>query len=293
MSTMVFPTLPGMDIAIKRTPIYATKVQTASSGKELRASFQSSPRYRYALPLNFLRQAVLNTSSDEASQLLSFFGTHKGKWDSFWLPDPMAVNLIPNGTSEEANPTAFGSLLILATNPYQGTKSRGSHVNAGVGYTGMNITDKSDCSPGDQFYLECMACVWQTGWNAYMGAIFSDASGATLATLTTSVSTSGTYVKVNGVVTAPANAASVLFYVESDGPLTDNWGWWDNIFACRLATAGIPAAPDGTLTRVMTSADGLSMQLHRKVRFDTDELDFERFLAQVWEAKSLPFISVK
>ena len=66
MSSLVFPSMAGLDIAIKRMPVYATKIQTASSGKELRASFQSTPRFRYSLPLNFLRQAVLNMDADEA-----------------------------------------------------------------------------------------------------------------------------------------------------------------------------------------------------------------------------------
>jgi hypothetical protein len=63
---------------------------------------------------------------------------------------------------------------------------------------------------------------------------------------------------------------------------------YDNIFCTRADLAGIVAAPDGVLTRITTSLD-----FQRKVRFDSDALDLERFLDRVWEAKSVPFISVK
>ena len=92
MSILVFPdTLMGIDIAVARSVIYATKIQTASSGKELRASFQSTPRYAYELTLNFLRQSgfSVNTLLDEAAALSAFYVTHRGQWDSFLYNDPV------------------------------------------------------------------------------------------------------------------------------------------------------------------------------------------------------------
>ena len=89
MSSSVFPSFAGVDIAIKRSEIYATKIQTSVSGKELRASFQSTPRYRYELRLNFLRQATYNTVTDEVAQLKTFFDTMLGAWDSFLFNDPV------------------------------------------------------------------------------------------------------------------------------------------------------------------------------------------------------------
>lgn len=89
MSNSVFPSFAGVDISVKRSEIYATKIQTSSSGKEMRASFQSTPRYRYELRLNFLRQAVYNTATDEVAQLKTFFDTMLGSWDSFLFNDPV------------------------------------------------------------------------------------------------------------------------------------------------------------------------------------------------------------
>ena len=52
MSSLVFPTIIGADIAVTRTPVYSTSIQTAKSGKELRASWWSYPRYRYTIDFN-------------------------------------------------------------------------------------------------------------------------------------------------------------------------------------------------------------------------------------------------
>lgn len=287
MSSLVFPSMAGLDIAIKRMPVYATKIQTASSGKELRASFQSTPRFRYSLPLNFLRQAVLNMDADEAAQLLAFFDTHKGRWDSFWLPDAMAVNLIPNGTSEDPNPTGIAALGVVAYGQAFGTRAR--LLLGSGGYTNLDISDYAPCAPGDKFFLQA----W--GWRPALGAgngrvyiAFCDSTKTAIGGNPFIEATSSTYTKYQLFATAPANTAYVFIRIEND--LVPNAAeiYWDNLFFCRASAAGLAASPDGSLARVADTND-----FQRKVRFDTDELEFDRFLAQVWEAKSLPFISVK
>ena len=291
MSSLVFPTMAGLDIAIKRTPVYATKVQTASSGKELRASFQSTPRFRYSLPLNFLRQAVLNMDGDEAAQLLAFFGAHKGKWDSFWLPDAMAVNLIPNGTSEEPNPTGFGAGYITTGGAYAGSKCRLVVSPSGI-WIWAPFTGMIPCVPGETFSYQGVIGGNVSTSQAHLAAYFYNISGTYLATTVGFLKTGTGWTQDAYMATAPANSAFVVFGTEVSGNPNDS-ALIDNMFACRMSTAGLIAIPDGALTQVIASADGIYMQLQRKVRFDTDEIDFDRFLAQVWEAKSLPFISVK
>ena len=73
--TNVFLSLPGLAIDVKRNVLTSTVVQPASSGKEQRASFWSSPRYEWELTFNFLRQASFspNTWYDEAANLVAFF----------------------------------------------------------------------------------------------------------------------------------------------------------------------------------------------------------------------------
>jgi uncharacterized protein (TIGR02217 family) len=90
MSNQVFPALSGFDIRVSRAPVYSTLIQPGASGKELRASFQSYPRYRYTLNLNWVRQAGFSprTASDEVATILQFFADHHGAWDSFLFTDP-------------------------------------------------------------------------------------------------------------------------------------------------------------------------------------------------------------
>lgn len=102
MSNFIFPAFAGRGIAIKRTPVYSTMVQVGASGKELRASYQSIPRFRYEIPLNFVRRAgfSVNTPSDEVTTILRFFASVRGMWDSFLLTDP---------DSNTASATSFGT----------------------------------------------------------------------------------------------------------------------------------------------------------------------------------------
>lgn len=85
MSNLVFPTLAGRDIKVKRTPLWSTEVLTTESGKEMRAAWWSYPRYRYTMAFNFLRKDV---NGDEFAALEGFFHRHRGQMDSFLFTDP-------------------------------------------------------------------------------------------------------------------------------------------------------------------------------------------------------------
>ena len=86
-----FPTLPGLDISVKRTDVYSTMVQAGGTGKEQRASVQATPRYRFELTFNFFRQTNFSaqTTFDELASLVTFFETQKGRWDAFNFTDPV------------------------------------------------------------------------------------------------------------------------------------------------------------------------------------------------------------
>jgi hypothetical protein len=89
--TATFPTLPGLDITVKRTEIFSTVVQTAASGKELRGSFQATPRFQFDLTFNALRQTgfSVNTAFDELSTLQAFFESMLGMSGTFNYTDPV------------------------------------------------------------------------------------------------------------------------------------------------------------------------------------------------------------
>ena len=88
--TNIFPTLPGLNISVKRSVLTSTVVQGSTSGKEQRASFWSSPRIEWDLTFNFLRQTAfsLQTTFDEAATLVAFFGGQGGQLTPFWFTDP-------------------------------------------------------------------------------------------------------------------------------------------------------------------------------------------------------------
>ena len=54
MSNLVLPTLPGVKINVTREPIVSTLRQQTATGRELKASFQTVPRYRYSLSYEIL-----------------------------------------------------------------------------------------------------------------------------------------------------------------------------------------------------------------------------------------------
>lgn len=85
MSNAVFPTLPGLLFNVVKQPEFSTKVQRATSGKELRAAFMQYPLWTFKLSYEFLRSAAAYT---EMQTLLGFFTARQGMFDSFLFSDP-------------------------------------------------------------------------------------------------------------------------------------------------------------------------------------------------------------
>ena len=84
MSDAVFPDLPGLDIVVRKTPTWSTRIQTAASGKELRADFFVYPLYRIALSYNVLRAGA----EAELQSIVGFFNQRRGRFDNFLFSDP-------------------------------------------------------------------------------------------------------------------------------------------------------------------------------------------------------------
>jgi len=87
MSSEHFPSFSGRSITIKRKAKFATKTQTSNSGRELRTSWQSRPKYEYQITFD-----VLITGLDGKTQpqtLNSFYIRMRGSWDTFYFTDPL------------------------------------------------------------------------------------------------------------------------------------------------------------------------------------------------------------
>jgi hypothetical protein len=87
MSNETFPTFPGRSITIKRKAHFSTKIQTANSGREIRTSWQSKPKYEFQITFE-----VLVAGKDGKTQpqtLMDFYIRHRGPWDTFNFVDPL------------------------------------------------------------------------------------------------------------------------------------------------------------------------------------------------------------
>lgn len=111
MSTNLFPDLPGLSWGRKKTPIWSTKVQTSASGKELRASYYSYPKWQFSLAYEVLR----DTGEDEIQALIGLFNKCKGSYGSFFYTDPddCAVTVQAFGSGDGVAKT-FGLVRVYA-----------------------------------------------------------------------------------------------------------------------------------------------------------------------------------
>lgn len=84
MSNAVFPSILGLSWDVKKTPTFASKVQSAVSGKELRLAYMSTPLWQYTLSYETLR----SDARADFQTLLGFFLARQGMFDSFLFTDP-------------------------------------------------------------------------------------------------------------------------------------------------------------------------------------------------------------
>lgn len=85
MSTLVMPEWAGLGLKITREPFTEVNVLTSLSGRELRSTWQTQPRYRYKISVDFARA---NAATMEFQQLVNFFARMFGRYDSFLFTDP-------------------------------------------------------------------------------------------------------------------------------------------------------------------------------------------------------------
>ena len=79
MSDVRFPVLPGATWDLTWSPQFRTKIQSAVSGKEYRASLMANPLYNIKVKFEFLRAGARN----ELQQLVGFYLARRGAFESF------------------------------------------------------------------------------------------------------------------------------------------------------------------------------------------------------------------
>jgi uncharacterized protein (TIGR02217 family) len=93
--TVIFPTLPGLGWSVTKAPRFATRIQKAISGRELRILDQPYPIWTWTLTYALLRDkhdtrgpGGLGAGYDELRKLAGFFLQQQGAFQPFLLDDP-------------------------------------------------------------------------------------------------------------------------------------------------------------------------------------------------------------
>ena len=93
--TAIFPALPGLGWSVSKTPRFATRVQRAVSGRELRVLDQPNPLWSWTLTYALLRDkndtrapSGPGAGYDELRTLMGFFLQQQGAFTPFLYDDP-------------------------------------------------------------------------------------------------------------------------------------------------------------------------------------------------------------
>lgn len=101
MSNAVYPDLPGIDVRVRKFPMFKTMLQETVSGRETAASFMAYPLWKFSLSYNVLRS---DPAFADLQTLLDFFLSRRGRYDDFLFTDPddSSVTDEPFGTGDGA-----------------------------------------------------------------------------------------------------------------------------------------------------------------------------------------------
>jgi len=93
--TAIFPTLPGLGWSVSKAPRFATRIQRAVSGRELRVVDQPNPIWSWTLTYAMLRDEHDTRAAsgpgvgyDELRTLMGFFLQQQGAFQPFLFDDP-------------------------------------------------------------------------------------------------------------------------------------------------------------------------------------------------------------
>jgi uncharacterized protein (TIGR02217 family) len=93
--TATFPALPGLGWSVSKAPRFATRIQRAVSGRELRVLDQPNPIWTWTLTYSMLRDehdtrapSGPGVGYDELRTLMGFFLQQQGSFQPFLFDDP-------------------------------------------------------------------------------------------------------------------------------------------------------------------------------------------------------------
>jgi uncharacterized protein (TIGR02217 family) len=126
--TAIFPNLPGLSWSVTKQPRFATRIQRAVNGRELRVLDQPNPSWSWTLTYQILRDrndtrgagglggSALGNGYDELRTVMGFFLQQQGAFQAFLFDDPtddaVSAQLIGTG---DASTTAFQLVRTMGT----------------------------------------------------------------------------------------------------------------------------------------------------------------------------------
>lgn len=316
MSTQVFPSLPGIAFPVKRTPQWKTRVQQAISGKETRIADWSAPRWLWELTYDHLVQGTSGGATrTDFAQLAAFFNGRQGMFDSFLFTDSddNAVATQPLGAGDGATTSfqlvrAFGGFVepVLAPNSVTAVKLAGvvipaaglsapatpviNSITAGAlagatyfartSYVTNSGETLSSAEASQAIAVNHVpsiaspaASTGAIGWNAY---------------LSTGTNTETKQNSTPIAIGTPFQLPNTGLIAGAARPGANTTGW-------SVSTWGAPSP--GVLTfagpvgaSIAITAD---FTFYFPCRFTDDTMGFEKFMAALYQAKSVKFISLK
>lgn len=151
-SEATFPVLTGVNWNVVKTPEWTTKIQTAVSGREFRASYVTYPRWKFRLGYEVLRADATN---QELQKLIGFFNRVRGSYDDFYYIDPFDYHVadcqfgVGNGSQTAFVVTrSYDSIPTpVLVNGTPTIKADGTPVSPSSITTGIQLTTINFASP--------------------------------------------------------------------------------------------------------------------------------------------------
>lgn len=315
MSTAVLPSLIGLGIDVKREALWNNKIQEAISGKENRIAYWTYPRYRWTLKFNVLRASSAYT---ELQQLIGFFNSRQGKFDTFLYTDADDNSVTGQQISTGNGSTAayqlirtFGSFIepILAPNVVSAVRLGGVSIPSGgiTSPSAPTLGSSSGGSLGGTTYYVKITYVTQSGetqpssevnlavaannlltvkesTTAPTGAIGFNVYVSTSTGTETLQNSVGTPVTLGSTWTEPTSgliSGSALPSSNTTGWSVSNWG---------TSSPGVLTFAGTVLNTVIITAD---FTYYFPVRMDEDIVAFDMFLSKHYKVSKFVFKSVR
>jgi hypothetical protein len=251
MSNAVYPTIKGLKIDVLKTPTFNTIIQTGANEYETRIRQTVNPIYKWTLIYEWLYDQFPSANNTQPfapytdyQTFLGFFLARAGQYDSFLFPDPTDLN---GGLVCYFGPAIT---VLAATTPP-------TLPNSPAAASGTPNT------AGTQTYRPAQLQLLNDGAGNYYSPLQLNWGGLFQDDITDVVSTPIVYANGTKMATPYNYTLAGPGLALPGASFMGKYIAWTNV-----------ATPTAPITA--------QFQYYYRVRFATDDQDFEQFLSQMW-----------